>query len=208
MKANKLTRKEREWLRHRKEILDVALRLFSQKGYHNVSMQEISKESEFSVGTLYNFFKSKEELYKTLILEHVDMFDEALSNAIKSGKDEIQKLRNYIKVKGVMFKTHAEMVRLYFAETRGASFNIMAGLDKEIKKRHKEFMEKLARIFRGGMKKRIFKNVADPFYLAVALDSMCNAFLFLWLDFPKKYPYPDEPDSILNIILHGLLLKK
>lgn len=41
-----LSRKERDRLRHKEEILAVALRLFSDRDFHNVSMQEIAEESE------------------------------------------------------------------------------------------------------------------------------------------------------------------
>jgi TetR/AcrR family transcriptional regulator len=39
-----LTRKEREKIRHREDILEAALKLFSEKGFHNVSMQDIAVE--------------------------------------------------------------------------------------------------------------------------------------------------------------------
>ena len=58
-----------------------ALDLFSQKGYHNVSMQEIAEKAEFAIGTLYKFFQNKEDLYKALVLEQCDQFEEALMPA-------------------------------------------------------------------------------------------------------------------------------
>jgi hypothetical protein len=68
-KLERLPRRERENLRQRGEILDGALRLFSEKGYHNVSMHEIAKEAEFGIGTIYKFFANKEDLHKILIME-------------------------------------------------------------------------------------------------------------------------------------------
>ena len=65
MAKKQLSRKQRERLRHRQEILDMALKLFSERGFHNVSMQQIAEASEFAVGTLYNFFQSKEMLLKS-----------------------------------------------------------------------------------------------------------------------------------------------
>ena len=50
---NKLSRKEREYNRHRREILRVALDLFSKKGLYAVTMVDVAKEAEFSVGTIY-----------------------------------------------------------------------------------------------------------------------------------------------------------
>ena len=52
MNKTKLSRREREKIRHKEEILEAALMLFSEKGFQNVSMQEIAKASEFGIGTL------------------------------------------------------------------------------------------------------------------------------------------------------------
>ncbi len=205
MQGEKLSRREREKLRQRQEILDAALELFSEKGYHNVSMHEIAEKAEFAIGTLYNFFKNKEDLYKTLIIEQANRFHEALTKAVEEVDDEIEKLRNYVKAKSTVFMENVRVIRLYFAETRGASFNIKAGLDNEIRKRYHEFLHTLAAIFESGIEKKRFRKIADPYHLAVALDSLCNSFLFLWLEAPEEHPYPDDPDAILNILFMGLV---
>ena len=62
-----LSRRERERLRQREEILEAALRLFVEKGYHDVSMREIADAAEFATGTLYTFFQSKEALHQELV---------------------------------------------------------------------------------------------------------------------------------------------
>jgi TetR/AcrR family transcriptional regulator len=114
-------------------------------------------------------------------------------------------MRDYVRAKGKIFKENIPMIRLYFAETRGASFNIMAGLDSEIRKQYDGFLHTLASVFESGMKRKRFKKITDPYYLAVALDSITNAFLFLWLEAPERHPYPEDPDVILNILLNGLV---
>ncbi len=205
MRGTTLSRREREKLRQRQEMLATALELFSEKGYHNVSMHEIAEKAEFAIGTLYKFFKNKEDLYKSLIKEQADRFHEVLTKAIEEGDDEIKKLRNYVKAKGSVFMENAPVIRLYFAETRGASFNIKAGLDSEIRERYERFLHTLALVFESGMKRKRFQKIAESYQLAVSLDSICNAFLFLWLEDPKSHPYPEDPDIILNIIFKGLL---
>jgi AcrR family transcriptional regulator len=186
-------------------MLAAALDLFSEKGYHNVSMHQIAEKAEFAIGTLYKFFQNKEDLYKALVLEQCDNFEDAITRAIEEPEDEVEKLRNYIRTKGERFRENLPFVRLFLAERRGASFNIKAGLDDEMRKRHYAFLERLASIFESGIKKKRFKKIAAPFYLAVALDSVLDAFLLLWLDAPEHHPYPEDPDAILDVFFKGLV---
>ncbi len=205
MENKKLSRREREKLTQRHEMLAAALELFSERGYHNVSMHQIAEKSEFAIGTLYKFFNNKEDLYQALILEKFLKFHEALTRAIEESEDEIQKLRNYVQEKGEVFRANVSMIRLYLAETHGARYNVMAGIKTEFRQLRSKFMCSLASIFENGMKKKLFKRIADPYHLAIALDSISNAFLFLWLEEPERQPYPEDPDTVLNILFKGLL---
>jgi TetR/AcrR family transcriptional regulator len=205
MKDEKLPRRERDKLRQRQEMLAAALELFAEKGYHNVSMHEIAETAEFAIGTLYKFFQNKEDLYKALVLEQCDTFEEAISRAIEAPDDVVEKLRNYIRTKGERVRGNLAFVRLFLAERRGASFNIKAGLDEEMRHRHYSFLERLASIFDSGIKSKRFRSIADPFHLAVALDSVVDAFLLLWLDAPDRHPYPEDPDAILDVFFRGLV---
>jgi TetR/AcrR family transcriptional regulator len=205
METNTISRRERQKIAQRQEMLGAALELFSEKGYHNVSMHEIAAKAEFAIGTLYKFFGNKEDLYKALILEQSDRFQTALSKALEAHGDEIAKLRQYVQAKGAVFRDNAATIRLYFAETRGASFNILAGLDQDIRNRRERFLERITEIFESGIRAGRFHPIAKPYILAVALDNLCNAFLFLWLENPEDHSYPEDPDDILNILFKGLI---
>ena len=50
------------------QIIRTACRLFAQRGYHNTTMPDIARELSMSVGNLYNYFESKEELAKEVML--------------------------------------------------------------------------------------------------------------------------------------------
>ncbi len=205
MGSETLSRREREKLRQRQEILAASLELFSENGYHSVSMHQIAEKAEFAIGTLYKFFQNKEDLYKALVLEQCDHFEAAVTGAMTVPEDEVDQLRQYIRTKSQRIRANLPFVRLFLAERRGASFNIRAGLDDELRKRHYVFLERLASVFESGIGKERFKGMADPYHLAIALDSIFDAFLLLWLDAPDRYPYPDDPDIILNILFKGLM---
>ncbi len=201
----KIPRREREKLRQRQEILAAALELFAQKGYHHVSMQEVAEKAEFAIGTLYKFFRSKEELYKALVLEQCDRFEAELSQALAGAGDEIQKLRAYVQAKVAWCRRNLPFVRLFLAESRGVSFNLKANLDDELRQRYYAFMEQVAQVLAQGFSSGRFRRIAAPYLLAVALDSVVDACLLLWLDAPERHPYPDDPDAILVLFFQGLL---
>jgi TetR/AcrR family transcriptional regulator len=188
-------------------MLAAALELFSEKGYHNVSMQEIAEKAEFAIGTLYKFFRNKEDLYQALVLEQSDRFHDALVRAIEEPGDEIERLRNYVRTKGELFSANLPFIRLYIAESRGASYNLKATLNDEVRKRYYDFLERVAVVFESGIRKKRFREISGPYQLAVALDTVINAFLLLWIEAPERHPYPDSPDAILDIFFRGLVAR-
>lgn len=57
------------------QILEAALHVFAEDGYHNSSVSAIAKKAGISKGLLYNYFHSKEEVLRSLTL---DLFDYAM----------------------------------------------------------------------------------------------------------------------------------
>lgn len=198
METTKLTRREREKIQHREQILEAALELFAATGYHNVSMHEIAQASEFAIGTLYSFFKSKEDLYRALMLETASKFEQEIGKAFAEGDDEYEKILNFARSKTRVFVENAKVVRLYIAESRGASFNIKAGLDKEMRESYDRFLKILASHFESGIERGLFREL-DPQAMAVSLDSLINSAMFLWIEDPEKYPNQKTVDQMIKI---------
>jgi AcrR family transcriptional regulator len=205
MKENLISRKEREYLRHRAEILQTAMNLFSEKGFHNVSMREIAEKSEFAVGTLYKFFSNKEDLYKSLIMEKAEEFHSALMKAIEKKGTEIEKIRGFIETLINLFMNNLNYVRLYLSVKWGTSFNLRINLDSDLKNLHEEVLQKLAKVFKKGTEKKIFKKI-DPYLLAVALDSITSAFLFQNLENPDKHQF--DANLIIDLFFNSVYEKE
>ena len=204
MQDENLPRREREKLSHRRQMLDAAIELFSEKGYHNVSMHEIAERAEFAIGTLYKFFDNKEDLYKALMMEKAEEYHRALMGVLAKEDDVLTVLEDYIATKARLFTDSLASLRLYFAETRGASFNIKAGLDQDIRKLYDKFVMRLASVLEAGVRKKVFRKI-DPYYMAVALEGLTNAFLFCWLEDPEQHPYEANVPLIRDIFFKGVL---
>jgi AcrR family transcriptional regulator len=60
-----LDRKERDRRLRESDILKAAEHVFATKGYHKAAISDIAQEAQYAVGTIYLYFKNKQELYLT-----------------------------------------------------------------------------------------------------------------------------------------------
>ena len=201
-----LPRRERQNLRQRGEILQTALKLFSEKRYHDVSMHDIAREADFGVGTLYKFFTSKEDLYKALIVDTAEKWNQVVAQALEQERDPVRAIKKYVTIHRELFFENLAVVRLYFAETKGAYFNIKAGFDRDLLKLHDEHIKRLASVFERGIKENVFRAL-DPHHMALALDGIINAFLFWMMEDPGRFRKRDKRPDATEIFLKGVLRK-
>jgi AcrR family transcriptional regulator len=167
-------------------------------------MHEIAGKAEFAIGTLYKFFKNKEDLYKSLMMEKAAEYHHTLSEVLSREGDVLTILKDYISAKAGIFADDVATLRLYFAETRGASFNIKAGLDQDIRKVYNELLEQLASTLEKGIRENVLRNLT-PYYMAVALEGLTNAFLFCWFEDPERHSYEANIPVMRDMFLKGVL---
>ncbi|MGD8251074.1 MAG: TetR/AcrR family transcriptional regulator [Desulfobacterales bacterium] len=87
-------RKQREREIRRQQIMVAAKRIFTQKGYEKSTMEDIATEAELSPGTLYLYFRSKDELYASLCLRVLQYINIKVSAVVdQAGGDYLSKQR-------------------------------------------------------------------------------------------------------------------
>ena len=86
-------RREREREQRKNQILDTARTLLFEKGLNATSMNQIAKRSELSVGAIYFYYKSKEELYVALQEEGLDVLYGKARKAAEKGGNPADKIR-------------------------------------------------------------------------------------------------------------------
>ena len=197
-----LSRREREKHRQRGDMLAAALELFSEKGYHHVSMKAIARRAEFALGTIYRFFSNKEDLYKTAMLEKAGEYHRTLTDVLANEQDVLAAINAYITAKARIFAPNVGIFYLYFAEAGGVSFNLRAGLHKEIGRLHDDLIKRLASVMDKGVRARVLRDL-DPHDMAIALEALTNAFLLCWLKDPEQHPYKDNIGTIAELFLEG-----
>ena len=204
MDKTKLPRKEREKLLHREEILESALRLFSDKGFHNVSMQDIANESEFGVGTLYHFFEGKEQLILELMEAGIKKIGQLLIPILDSNQEEQKKLSEFIRVHVDMIEGNIEFIKLYISQY-GMSTSVNPML-KDISSLKTTVAAKLESLIKAGIQKQIFRRV-HPEIVALSLRATLEAFD---LESSEHFDKAKVKDGVLKIerFFMSALLKK
>jgi AcrR family transcriptional regulator len=146
MEEKKLSRREREAFNQQQLILNAGLKLFSEKGYHYVSIHEIAFEAEFGIGTLYKFFESKEHIYKTLILTAAKEAYDTLGAVLDEEDDPIAVLEKFLFTIADFFENNTAIMRLYFSEAKGIKFRMRRDFEDEIHEMDLETSRKLIKI--------------------------------------------------------------
>lgn len=111
-------RKEREREHRREDILDAAQHVFFEKGLPTATMDEIAEIAELSKGTLYLYYKSKEDLYLAVMMRGMqillDMFSEVAKSAESPAKMLIRLGDAYLSY----FNSHRDYFRMmHFLQT-------------------------------------------------------------------------------------------
>ena len=75
------------------QILNVSKKLIAQNGFHNTSISDIVRETGFPVGTIYTYFKNKEEIIETIVQAGWDDFYRTLKDKFKNAKDPNTRLK-------------------------------------------------------------------------------------------------------------------
>ncbi|MCS6958294.1 MAG: TetR/AcrR family transcriptional regulator [Aquificaceae bacterium] len=82
--------------RRRLEIIRTACKLFSEKGYYNTTMPDVAQAVGMSVGNLYNYFESKEELAKEIMMTVSHWVGERLKSINEIDTDFKEKTRKFV----------------------------------------------------------------------------------------------------------------
>lgn len=198
----KPSRKEREKQRHRQEILAAGLRLFAEKGFHNVSMQEIATAAEFATGTLYNFFASKEDLFFELMEASAADAWNLLLPTLDGPGDERHRLVRFIRLHERLARERGETIRLFLLESRGRS---VLGPRIEAKKKafEKQVVFCLSEVIDAGIRKGLFNDV-DPVIAARCLHAILEEMTLAAVEDPQAGDLGADLKGVEALFFKGL----
>ena len=195
---------ESKQLQRKAQILDAALAVIVQKGYENSRMDDIVASSKMSKGAIYWYYKSKKEVYLSLVNHWVHNYSAVLNHIVdtdRSASDQLRSLFQYFidqyEKDPVVFKALLE-------------FWSMAGRDPEfndkLQKVYSEFVTLISTIIQQGMDNGEFKNL-DVDITAMSIMVNIEGIMWFTLFKLKNTNAREYIQTISDFILSGLIKK-
>ena len=150
-------------------ILDVANKVFAEKGYHEATMDDIARRLGVSKGAIYLYFSSKEDLFEAMCKTAPQAFKEILYSSFGDEANPIQSATQFF---DKMLKLSASNPGLSFEILSEASRN--PGLKRILRQNHEEYERVLTGFLAEGRKRKIVGDNLDIRPLANALIALWN----------------------------------
>ena len=153
-----LERKERERERRRQQIIVAAKKVFSEKGFNKATMDDIAGEAELSPGTLYLYFKNKEELYASLSLRILHYLHIRVEHV--EGSKELDPEKKLDAMIDAMYDVYEfdplVIINMFHLQSSETLKNLSPELLEEIKDLSRKSIGGMSRIFNQGIKSGVF----------------------------------------------------
>lgn len=195
------TEEQYEELRNERKnlIMDVALKLFAENGYHNTSINQIAKQAKISKGLLYNYFESKE----TLLSEIMMKFLQTTYHEFDPNKDGIltkDEFEYFIHFSLQQAKEKTLEYKLYFAlSTQPNVFSILEKSFLIDNPKYKLIMKELYDYFERN-------NFPNPVAEITVLTSMLKGVILQYVYAPKSINLDFVKERILQMYCHDKII--
>lgn len=175
-------------------IINSALQIFSQLGYHEAKMDQIAKEAGVGKGTLYLYFSNKEELMREMLKDVISKYSHYVREKMNQEGDPINKLK-------ALYTAHIELQSKSSHFTK-FSLNEYSFINNELKQwleeLKKDFMEHLRILYRDGVKQQKFRKMNEEIAIGM-MFSIVGAVIAKDINIDVK-----QVNEILDVLINGI----
>ncbi len=197
-----MTKKEQRKVQHRLEILQAGERIFARQGFYPTTMEEIGEEAGWSKGTLYLYFKSKEDLFFSILTEKMDQFSHDLHTKLAGSSRLEEKIALLVHAHINFFSKNKHFFQLVIAEQGKVMHTSSTGMrEKLIQQQHK---------YIDGITKSLSKDLpsttsVEADTLARSIIGAVNVHMVTWLLEPEHIDLNNLKSQLTTLFLNGIL---
>lgn len=189
----------------RRSIAEAARRVIAHRGLIGASMQAIAGEARVAKGTLYLYFKDRDELLEHAATGAFSELLERLQDVAHAGGPLPELLRTLVRTKVEFFDQNQDFLRVY-VETRHQGEVCGAGQRRRSRPQYQRYLELLSSVLRAAMARGEIKKL-DPARLAAFLAEGVSAILLRRLSEPGR-PAQQDVEWIVDLVLNGIAVPR
>jgi AcrR family transcriptional regulator len=182
VEENKLSRRERKKQALREAIYNCAIKLFSQKGFDKVTVEDITNKVDIAKATFFNYFSSKEAILPHFLSQRVDEVKNQLAEETKQSMSSVKKLQHLIVLISKMVIENELLLKWVLIET----FRLRAYQKKGHVEVSEKIRESIEEILREGKNKGEFREKMNPKMTADILESVLFVSAVRWVTVLKN----------------------
>ena len=193
-------RKEREKERRRQQIMVAAKRVFTEKGFNKATMEDIAQEAELSPGTLYLYFKNKDDILVQFFSFRTKQVFESFREAVDGAETSTDKLRHLVRRHLTEFQRDKDGAVVYQVETHQNSRLAEAQI-REMSKMYRDLISEIIEQGQqeGAIRKDLYVGLVKRFIIG-AVDEVINT----WLHAEEEYDLVSMADPLVELFIKGI----
>jgi AcrR family transcriptional regulator len=186
-------------------ILNQAMRIFLEKGYHATSIDDITQAAGLTKGALYWHFKSKEDLLKKLIRKYEKGFLDNLIHAVTEVKGRASdKFEKYVRFNSAFAYYNRELC-VSFTTLAAELVGAHHGIEPEIRRVYRKYQNFLSKLILQGKKEKIFRKEINAVLAALIVIAFHDGILLQWSMNREKIDGEAYVKTFKKIMLNGMM---
>ena len=150
-------RRKRERENRKNAILKAARKLFFEKGFRQVTVENIARKAEFSKGSIYLYFNSKEEIYSQILLNDIDKFHDRVADILQGPSSAFEALIRVAEIYVDFFLNDRELLRILMNfMLHNNDMNLPEDINNHIIKTTNRTISIIEQVFKYGIEKGEF----------------------------------------------------
>jgi TetR/AcrR family transcriptional regulator, cholesterol catabolism regulator len=159
--------------RRRAQIVEAATRLVARQGFAKTVVRDIAEEANISVGLVYEYVRSKEDIL-FLIYEHWSrVWGEGLEKALARSEDPLDQLMSGVSFLVTAADKHADVTHLFYRETG----HLSDYGTEQAKQTEREMVDRLTAVLEAGVQADLLRPETDSTALATQLILLCHGWV-------------------------------
>lgn len=182
------------------QILEAAVKVFAEHGFHRSQVSKIAKTAGVADGTIYLYFKRKEDILISLFREKLGEMIAKFHASLETTTGAKDALRNVCKIHFTELENNPDLAFVTQIELRQSSLE----LRKEIGKIIKPYIVLIERIIMQGIEEKVFRDDLDVKLTRLLIFGSMDEVVTSWLISGQKYSLVGQLDGAITFFLKGL----